>query len=75
MAVGYCLVSVIMQTRRGPRQECDDLRGGGQRLDPLREVLPQRSPYDHQGLQRTNTKGEVFSILNLAINDPNVSWT
>ena len=57
------LVSIILQTRRRTREECDDLRGGGQRPDPVREVLPQRSPYDHQGVQRTNTKGELILIF------------
>lgn len=57
------LVSVILQIRRRTRKECDDLRGGGQRPDPVREVLPQRSPYDHQGVQRTDTKGELFFFI------------
>ena len=49
---------VMHISRRGPRKKCYDLRGGGERPDLVREVLPQRSPHDHQGVPGTNTKGE-----------------
>ena len=51
-------VQSVMHIRRGTRQKCYDLRGGGQRPYLVREVLPQRSPHDHQGVPGTNTKGE-----------------
>ena len=67
-------VQSVMHIRRGTRKKCYDLRGGGQRPDLVREVLPQRSPHDHQGVPGTNTKGEVSYIQQL--NDhKNFSWT
>ena len=67
-------VQSVMHIRRGTRQKCYDLRGGGQRPYLVREVLPQRSPHDHQGVPGTNTKGEVSYIQQL--NDhKNFSWT
>ena len=75
-------VQSVMHIRRGPRKKCYDLRGGGERPDLVREVLPQRSPHDHQGVPGTNTKGEslyhqqqmMVKILAGPDNEPWVGW-